>query len=198
MAKFGRRGGLKAWFVDPYKQIKLGLIFLLLNLFFALAIFGVFGYYLWDIYSSVTTYFELSGVESSNILLKLSVPATVGAILLSIFIILTLLISVRYTYRIYGPLISIHRYLDDILAGEQTSPLVLRNKDELKTLAQKLNTLVETRIAVNPNASSALLPIYRHLDQLLADENPPPLTLRGDDRLEAFADKINLLVQKLG
>ena len=35
MKQSGRRRGFVSWFVEPYRQVKLGLIFLLLNFVFA-------------------------------------------------------------------------------------------------------------------------------------------------------------------
>lgn len=143
MSVTGRRRGAKSWFVEPYRQVKLGLIVIVVNFIFAALIFGVFGYYMWDVYATVAGYFQLSQAESSDALGKFAMPAMIGGALILLFIVTTLLISVRYTHQIYGPLVSIHRFIDDLLEGQVPTPLVLRKGDQLTELAQKLNQLAE-------------------------------------------------------
>ncbi len=139
--KKGRRKGFQSLLVEPYKQVKLGLLFLILNFVFAFAIVGVFGYYIWDIYQTISAYFALSQQESILTLQKFMWPFSIGTGLIVIFILATLYVSIRYTHEIYGPLVSIHRYLDDILEGKKPTPLQLRESDQLQDLANKLNLI---------------------------------------------------------
>lgn len=135
-----RRSGIQALLVDPYKQVKLGIIFLLVNLSFSLAIGAVFGYYIWDIYNAMIVYFKLTDQESMITLSKFAWPLAVGAFLLILFVCSTLYISIRYTHKFYGPLVSIHRFLDEVNKGIKPQPIILRDGDELQELAKKLNS----------------------------------------------------------
>lgn len=138
-----RRKGLKGLIVEPYKQIKIGLIFLLVNLIFAALFLAVFGYYLNDVHSTLVAMTGNDQVQSGIIASKLQTPFIVGGVLMFGFILTTLLVSVRYTHHIYGPLVSIHRYLDDFADGKgQQSPLKLRDGDQLQTLAEKINKAI--------------------------------------------------------
>ncbi len=139
----GRRRGLKALLVEPYKQIKIGLIFLFLNFAFSSLIGGVFGYYIYDVYTSLTETFKLTHGESADTWSKIQVPIYIGAALLVVFVISTLYVSIKYTHRIYGPLVSVYRYLDDIAAGKDPAPLQLRDRDQLSELAERLNAAVK-------------------------------------------------------
>lgn len=141
MSTAGRRRGFVSWFVEPYRQVKLGLLFLALNLVFSALIFIVFGYYLWDVYETMSLYFSLSDSQGVEVLDKLKTPAAFGAGLLLVFLGLSVLLSVRYTHRIYGPLVSIHRQLDELLTGRTVEALSLRESDQLQELAEKLNQL---------------------------------------------------------
>jgi len=143
MKQTGRRRGFLSWFVEPYKQVKLGLAFLFINIVFALLIFGVFGYYLYDIFEAISVYFQMSGQESRVTLQKFAVPVAMGGSLILLFVVTTILVSVRYTHRIYGPLVSIHRFVDDLLAGKKPKSIQLRESDQLKDLANKLNALAD-------------------------------------------------------
>lgn len=196
MQHSGRRRGYKSWFVEPYRQVKLGLMFLLLNLLFAGSILGIFGYYVWDIYRAMAVYFQLNESQSSEILEKFQVPIMVGACLVLVFVILSILLAVRYTHRIYGPLVSIHRYLDDYLQGAPLTPLVLRESDQLQELAEKLNKLA----SMNPTdrRQSVMRPFFRFIDDLAEGRVPEPIRLRDGDQFQELADKLNRLSEKFG
>jgi len=138
----GRRRGVGSYLVEPYKQIQIGLVFVLLNLVFSALIFGIFGYYVFDMYASVAEYFQLSGTAESEVWAKFQTPIFVGLILMIAFIVVTLWVSITYTHRLYGPLVSVNRYLDDLADGKNVGPLKLRRKDELDGMADRLNRVV--------------------------------------------------------
>lgn len=190
----GRRRGAVSWFVEPYRQVKLGLIFLIVNTVFSILIFSIFGYYVWDIYKTVSTYFSLSPDQTHLTWAKFTIPVFVGAGLTFAFFISTILISVRYTHQIYGPLVSIHRFLDQVREGETPDPLQLRESDQLKELAQKLNSLSERM--TSGKRQGAMIPIYRYLDDLIAGQKPKPLQLRDGDHLNELVTKLNQLTEK--
>lgn len=136
-----RRRGFASWFVEPYKQVKLGLVFLFLNILFAALIFGTFAYFLNDIFEALSTYFQMSGQESSVTMSKFQTPLVIAGVLVLAFVVTTILVSVRYTHRIYGPLVSINRFMDELLAGRKPAAIHLRESDQLQDLANKLNRL---------------------------------------------------------
>ncbi len=141
MKASGRRRGFSSWFVEPHRQVRLGLVFISLNLAFAIIIFSVFGYYFWDVYQSMTTYLGLSTSQGSEMLMKFRLPMMIAGALLLIFVILSFLLSVKYTHEIYGPLVSIHRFLDSLLEGKPVETISLRESDQLQELARKLNAV---------------------------------------------------------
>lgn len=191
----GRRRGFKSWFVEPYRQVKLGLLFLVTNLIFSVLIFGVFGYYVWDMYSAVSSYFHLTQEQSSLALAKFSTPMIAGAGLIIIFVITTIMLSVKYTHQIYGPLVSIHRFLDQMLAGEKPDSLQLRESDQLQDLAEKLNTIAEVSGA--DKRKGPMIGVYRFLDDLNEGKRPDPLKFRDTDQLSQLAEKLNKLSDKI-
>jgi HAMP domain-containing protein len=64
-------------------------------------------------------------------------------ILLIGFIAVLLFVVFRLTHRYYGPLVSIERFVDEVTAGEYDKRVTIRNRDELQTLAAKLNMMAE-------------------------------------------------------
>jgi hypothetical protein len=191
-----RRRGFKSWFVEPFQQVKLGLMFLLVNLFFGIMIIGLFGYYVYEIFEVVSTYFKLSGSESIITMQKFAVPMAAGVGLILLFGITTILVSVRYTHEIYGPLVSIHRFLDEVLAGKAPSRIQLRETDQLGDLVDKLNNLAE-RFG-DDQRTGPMVSIHRFLDQVIEGRKPEPLNLRGGDAFYDLADKLNTILADKG
>lgn len=143
MSQTGRRRGFRSWFVEPFEQVRLGLMFLVVNIVFGILIFGVFAYFINDIFQSLNQIFQLSSAENIVTFEKFRLPVIVLALLIVSFISTTILVSVKYTHAIYGPLVSIHRFLDDLLSSNKPIPLKLRDGDQLHELADKLNELSE-------------------------------------------------------
>lgn len=141
--KKGRRGGVKSMLVEPYIQVKLGLMFIVVNLIFSVLIFGVVVWYVSDVFGALTTYFQLTGQESNIAQTKLQMPLIVITVLVLLFVATTFYIAVNYTHKIYGPMVQINRFLDDLLEGKRPGLLALREGDQLQELATKLNQLVD-------------------------------------------------------
>lgn len=139
----GRRGGIRSMLVEPYIQVRLGLMFIIVNLIFSILISGVVAWYVSDVFGALNTYFQLTGQESSLTLTKLQLPLIIVGVLILGFVATTFYVSIHYTYKIYGPLISINRFLDDVLEGKRPGLLALREGDQLQDLASKLNLLVD-------------------------------------------------------
>jgi hypothetical protein len=139
----GRRGGVRSKLVEPYFQIKLGFMFIVVNVIFSLLIGGLVYWILSDVFAAVKTYFQLSGGDASLTLGKLSTPMIMIGSLVLLFVGTTFYVAVHYTHKIYGPLVSIHRFVDELLEERVPSKLLLRDGDELQDLAVKLNELAD-------------------------------------------------------
>lgn len=145
-------------------------------------------------YSSVSGLFFCS--EQKELMLsKFTTPVVVGSGLIILFVVTTIMLSVKYTHRIYGPLVSIHRFLDALLEGRRAEPLHLRESDQLQDLATKLNTLGE--VSGGDKRQSTMLPIYRFLDDLMLGQQPQALKVRETDQLSVLAEKLNTLAAKI-
>lgn len=195
MSNKTRRGGFSARLVEPYTQVKLGLMFLMVNLIFSILILSVFGYYTYDIYNTMSAVFKLTPTEGQQILDKFTVPVLAGGVLIVIFVCTTLFVSIHYTHQIYGPLVSIQRFLDELLGGNRPKKLALRSSDQLQELAGKLNGIAETM--EKSETSGPLIAIHTYLDAIIEGKTPEKLELRKDDPFKSLAEKINKLTSKL-
>lgn len=193
--KATRRGVI---LIEPYKQLRFGLMFLVINLVFSTLVFGVFGYYLWDIYESISVYFQLDNSQSVITLAKIGKPAIIGLVLIVFFIATTLFMSARYTHQIYGPMVSILRFLDDLLEGKVPTPIKLRSSDQLQELVSKLN-LLSQRFGdkIEQGEDSSKQKLIDSINNLLEGKKVQELNLPESDRYREIAGKINQLSQKL-
>jgi hypothetical protein len=139
----GRRGGVRSKLVEPYFQIKLGLMFIIVNLLFSVLFAGVVWWVLSDVFAAVKTYFDLTGGDAALTMGKLSTPLILVGVLVLAFVATTFYVAVHYTHKIYGPLVSINRFIDEMVEGRSPSKLALRDGDELQDLVLKLNILAD-------------------------------------------------------
>ena len=141
--KNARRKGIKSIIVDPYQQLKVGVVFLLINLLFCFWISGIFYYFFNDIISTMEIIYGLTADGTDELRSKYSafIYWVIGSII--IFALVTLFVSFKTTHRIHGPLISINRYLDEIAEGKIPNPINLRHHDQLKDVASKINKAVD-------------------------------------------------------
>lgn len=189
-----RRGGV---LIEPYKQLRFGVMFLVINLIFSLLVFAVFGYYLWEIYETLSVYFKLDESQSIITLAKLGQPAMIGVVLIILFIGVTLAVSARYTHQIYGPMVSIRRFLDELIAGKKPKPLNLRVSDQFQELAEKLNTIANIcsgeSAGINGESEQKVL---ASLNLLMKGEAAPSIDVSQQDPLYSIAMKLNELAER--
>ncbi len=183
-----RREGI---LVEPYKQLRFGITFLVINLVFSTLLLTIFGYYVWDIYDTVSVYFELDGKENLLMLSKLAMPLAFATVLVILFIITTLVASARYTHQIYGPLVSIRRFLDDLNEGKVPSKINLRATDQLQDLATTLNQLILNKTFIKAESKAKLSDFVEKLSE---NEKPSPLALESNDALYDLGTKLNKLL----
>ncbi len=190
MKTASRRGKI---LLEPYKQLRFGMVFLALNLFFSLLMTGVFSYFMYDMFTAISSYFRLAGAQSAMTLDKFATPFYLSMGLFLAFIVSTLVLSARYTHQFYGPMVSIKRFLDQIIAGGRPAPIKLRANDQLQELVSRLNTIAAMdREVVNQDS---LAKICRFIDDFAAGRPSAPLAVDREDPLGEMALKLNALVK---
>lgn len=139
--------GFGSYFIEPFQQIKIGAYFIFLSLIFMIVCFAIFFKVTYEQYASVMEIFKV--VEASSKIDLIANKTVVHGLyqiggLLILYVLITLFMSVRLSHRIYGPLVSIHAFLDQLIEGDFSNRVNLRKKDELKELVDKLNRLADT------------------------------------------------------
>lgn len=98
-------------------------------------------YYL--IFEMLAEQLGIPEIIAFNLLPVLSRVNAVIMIALPVILGLILLWALEVSHRIAGPVMRLEKELDDHINGVQTGPIVLREKDELRSIADKINQLVQ-------------------------------------------------------
>ncbi len=179
--------------IEPYRQLRFGIMFILINFVFSTLILLVFGYFLWDIFEAMMEYFKLDKAQEMVAAAKFVAPVSGGVILVTLFIFVTLYISARYTHQIYGPLVSIRRFLDELLAGKTPPRIKLRTRDQLHDLVDRLNNISDLLSVAE--AKGSMGSILTFVDNLTKGKEQAALSLSQEDPLRPLSLKLNELAQ---
>ncbi|MCB9229017.1 MAG: hypothetical protein H6618_05340 [Deltaproteobacteria bacterium] len=142
----GKKRTLRSFLIEPFSQIKFGLYMIGTSFAFILASGIMFWNAFDDQYTQLISIFSVVDPEELWEL-RLNTVFETNAIRILLFFLIfmtvTFSIAVSLTHRYYGPLVSIDRFIDDLIRGKYSSRIHVRSKDELQDLAKKLNQLAE-------------------------------------------------------
>ena len=143
--------------MDPFRQIKFGVYMIGISLAFVAATAVIFISAFYDQYKHVMGIFNIVDPEIQWGMILNDVFYT-NAVRLGVFFILFLIsiffIVFRLTHRYYGPLVSIERFVEEMIQGRYEARVSIRSKDELQDLVKKLNLLAEALDKKHGNNSS--------------------------------------------
>ncbi len=133
--------------IEPFKQIKLGVYVIGVSLVFVVLIGAMFIYAFSDQYKHVMEIFQVVGMDEQfelviNQTFRSNAIKVMGLLLL--FVIVQLYVVVKMTHKIYGPLVSIERFVGEIAAGNYDRRVTIRKGDELEKLVGSLNLMAES------------------------------------------------------
>ena len=139
-----KRRSLRAYLVEPFQQIRFGMHVIAVSLIFT-ALFSFLTYRAFaEQYSQVIEIFsvtETSDLITNDIFLRNGL--LIGGALLG-FCATMMFVVVRRTHKMYGPMVSIMRFLGELQKGNYAVRIHVREKDDFKALVSKLNELAET------------------------------------------------------
>lgn len=141
----GRRLSITAHLVEPFKQVRFGLYVIGVFLLFLVILAAVLIWAFREQYLQVMDWFSIAQEAAPDLMLNdVSQKAgwIVGGVLL-LFMITMLNVIVRRTHRMYGPMISINRFIEELRRGNYSARLKTREKDDFQDLVLRLNTLAQ-------------------------------------------------------
>jgi nitrate/nitrite-specific signal transduction histidine kinase len=136
--------GLFSLIVEPIRQLRFGVFAILLSVLFLLAAGWVFYTAFMEQYQQVMGLFN---VVDENLQWELVTNdifrkhAWRVAALFLVYLVTLCWILFKISHRVYGPLISVERFVDDLAQGKYNQRLKIRQKDDLQRLTEKLNAL---------------------------------------------------------
>ncbi len=140
------RRSLRSTVIEPFKQIRFGLYVIGISVAFVAVCALMFMTAFIDQYKHVMNIFH---VVDPNLQWELVtnevflINAIRIGLMFAVFIAVMFTVVFRLTHRYYGPLVSIERFVDQVLAGDYHVRCKIREKDELHALCDKLNAMAE-------------------------------------------------------
>ena len=141
-----QRRQIKNYLIEPFKQIRFGLYILALCMVFLCLSWWLFISSFIDQYEHVL---EIFNVVDSKLRWEFISNDIFYTNMIRLFIFFTSFIAIffatilKLTHRFYGLLVSIDRFLDQLISGNYSARVSIRKKDELQKLVKKLNQLAE-------------------------------------------------------
>lgn len=139
-----KKRSIKYFLIEPFKQIKLGIYVILISLSFT-AIAGFMIYQaLTEQYQQVMDIFAIVDPDKQWSLITNDVfysNAIKMTLLFSAYLIILMTVIISKTHKVYGPLVSIERFIGQITKGHYRTRITVRKGDELVDVANKLNLM---------------------------------------------------------
>lgn len=98
----------------------------------------------------------MDGPEERGLVALQAVRSSATALFVGLLIlfIISIVITFVYSHRILGPIMKFEKHIDQMLEGNFSNKIVLRDKDHFHGLASKLNLLNERCAAANQSADT--------------------------------------------
>lgn len=131
---------LRNFFIEPFAQVRMGAYILSVSLLFIVLITLLVAKAFLAQYEVLLQVDQTAGWEK---LLEetFNRGSTELAVVLILYIAVLFTMVVRMTHRVYGPVVSINRFLDQMIQGQYDKRCTVRKDDDLKQLVHKLNEL---------------------------------------------------------
>ena len=138
------RRNLRSTLIEPFKQIKLGLYVVAITMAFVTVAAIMFVAAFTEQYTHVMNIFQVVDPNLRWELVTNDVFYTNAIrliILFGTFVAVMMGTVFRMTHRIYGPLVSIERFVSQMTEGQYNKRVTIRQNDEMQRLAKKLNEM---------------------------------------------------------
>jgi methyl-accepting chemotaxis protein len=141
----GRRLSLTAHLVEPFKQVRFGLYVIGVFFGFLAVLVGVLVWAFREQYLQVMDWFSIAQDAAPDLMLNdvSQKAAWIVSVVLVAFIVTMLNVIIRRTHRMYGPMISINRFIEELKRGNYSARLKTRENDDFQDLVARLNGLAE-------------------------------------------------------
>jgi nitrogen fixation/metabolism regulation signal transduction histidine kinase len=150
-----KRRTFTAYFVEPFKQIRFGLHVVAVCLSFVILLGMLYARAFREQYQQVIDIFQVvdtSDLVQNDIFIRNAV--LIGAALTGL-VVTTIFVVVRRTHKMYGPVVSIHRFVSELHRGNYAVRIAVRENDDFQSLVEKLNGLAEALYERHPETAES-------------------------------------------
>lgn len=139
-----RRKTVKGNLVRPRQQLKYAMILVCGGILAQSLVIGAVAFFLHKSVMSITEFHQMDPDVGTHI-----TNAITGALVLVLLVATAvamgaILIGVKLSHRVYGPMIPFRRHIDELKAGNYASRINLRKNDDLVEMRDALNDLAIT------------------------------------------------------
>lgn len=138
-----QRRSVRAYLIEPFQQIHFGLYVSGVSIVFCLVIAGLVFRAFSEQYQQVVQIFEVAdfmALLTNDVFIKNAY--IIGGTLLAFVAVMTAVVIQR-THRMYGPMVSIQRFVIEIARGNYAVRIKIRKKDDFQKLTEALNSMAE-------------------------------------------------------
>lgn len=135
---------LSAYLIEPFQQIRFGLYVVGVCSAFAAVFSWTFVHAFREQYSQVLDFFKVVDESNASALISNDVfnkNMWLMSGIVVVFVVTVIAVVVRRTHRMYGPMISIMRFVNELSAGNYNARIHIRQKDDFQDLVRYLNRL---------------------------------------------------------
>ncbi len=136
---------LRSLIIEPFQQLRIGLWAIGISVVFVFVIAAMITVSFYSQYEHMMEVFSVDPSLKWELIWNEAIIRNVyimAAIFISYLAIMCFVIF-KMTHKVYGPLVSIERFIKKLEGGNYSERIRLREKDDLKRLASKLNELAE-------------------------------------------------------
>jgi len=137
---------LRSLIIEPFQQLRIGLWAIGISVVFVVIIAAMISYSFYGQYQHMMEVFSVDPSLQWELVWNDAIITNVY-IMISIFVsylAIMCFVIFKMTHKVYGPLVSIERFIKKLEGGNYSERIRLREKDDLKRLASKLNELAES------------------------------------------------------
>lgn len=185
--------------ISPFTELKFPVATVTINTLFSLIVLGGLIFFVYDVASVLSVYFEVGDSGKWQIISKFKTPIITTVIALLLFNILSVFVCLFCGKEIFLFIDRTIKQIDRFLVGDEHQVIDSRFSRQFSGLSRKLGQLQDetrSRRAEQLAISNDVQAISNYLNELLTEEDiqPPPLRLNNYPQL---AEQLNELATKI-
>lgn len=183
--------------ISPFTELKFPVATVTINVLFSLIVLGGLVFFVYDVATALSVYFEVGDSGKWQIINKFKTPIITTVVATLLFNVLSLFVCLFCGKEIFSFIDRTIKQVDRFLVGDEHKVVDSRFSRQFSGLSRKIGQLqdeTKNRRTKQAKTSADIQAISNHLHSLLAEETPPPLQLTTYPQL---AEQLNELATRI-